>query len=94
MQVVWIKFAVLELLSVREYIRQEKPAAAERTGAKIEASVDSLAWFPEMCHPGKVPSTRELVISTIPCFVDYRLKGYTVQILRVLHDKQKWPPTS
>ena len=94
MQVAWRKSAVLDLYRVREYIRQDNPAAAETTGTRIEAAVDSLARFPEMGHPGEVPGTRELVIPRLPYLVVYRLKGDAVQILRILHGKQKWPPTS
>jgi toxin ParE1/3/4 len=94
MQVVWLKPAVLDLHRVCEYIRQDNPAAAEKTGASIEAAVDSLARFPEMGHIGEVPGTRELVIPRLPYFVVYRPKGDVVQILRVLHGKQKWPATS
>jgi toxin ParE1/3/4 len=94
MQVAWLKRAVIDLHRVCEYIRQDNPAAAGKTGARIEAAVESLARFPEMGHPGEVPGTRELAISPLPYFVVYRLKGDCVEILRVLHGKQKWPPTS
>jgi toxin ParE1/3/4 len=94
MQVVWLKPAVVDLHRVCKYIRQDNPAAAERTGTRIEAAVENLARFPEMGHRGEVSGTRELVISNLPYFVVYRLGDNAVQILRVLHDKQKWPPTS
>jgi toxin ParE1/3/4 len=94
MQVVWVKHAVLDLRHIREYIRQYNPAAAEATGACIEAAVTGLARFPEMGPPGEVPGTRELIIPRLPYFVVYRLKTDAVQILRVLHDKQKWPTSS
>jgi toxin ParE1/3/4 len=94
MQVVWLKSATLDLYRVREFIRQDNPSSAVKVGARIEAAVDSLARFPEMGHVGEVPGTRELVISSLPYSVVYRLKGDSVQILRVLHDKQKWSPIS
>jgi toxin ParE1/3/4 len=94
MQVVWLKRAVLDLHRIREYIRLDNPTAAEKTGARIEAAVDRLARFPEMGHPGEVEGTRELVIHVLPYFVVYRMEGDAVQILRVMHDKQKWPPAS
>ena len=93
MQVVWLKPAVLDLHHVCEYIRQDDPAVAAKTGARIEAVVASLARFPDMGTPGEIPGTRELVIPGLPYFVVYRLKGDAVQILRVLHGKQKWPPS-
>jgi toxin ParE1/3/4 len=94
MQVVWLKPAVIDLHRVREYIRRENPSAAEKTGARIEAAVDSLARFPDVGHPGEINGTRELVIPRLPYFVVYRVKGDSVQILRVMHGKQKWPTSA
>jgi toxin ParE1/3/4 len=93
MRIAWLNPAVLDLHRIRDYIRRENPSAAEKTGARIEAAVSGLARFPEMGPPGEVPGTREMGIPKLPYFVVYRLKGDTVQILRVLHDKQKWPPS-
>jgi addiction module RelE/StbE family toxin len=94
MQIAWLASAFADLHRVRDYIRQYNPIAAQKTVAAIEASAKNLARFPEMGPPGEVPGTRELVIPGLPYFVVYRLKGDQVQILRVLHDKQKWPTSS
>jgi toxin ParE1/3/4 len=90
----WLESAFVDLHRIREYIRQFNPVAAQKTIACIEATATNLARFPEMGRSGEVPGTRELVISRLPYFLVYRLDGDTVHILRVLHDKQKWPPIS
>lgn len=41
---------------------------------------------------GYLKGTRELVVAYIPYMLIYRLNGKTVEILRVLHCAQKWPP--
>jgi toxin ParE1/3/4 len=92
MQIDWLESAFLDLHRIRDYIRQFNPVVAQRTVACIEAAAKNLARFPEMGHSGEVPGTRELVIPRLPYFLVYRLKGDHVQILRVLHVKQKWPP--
>jgi addiction module RelE/StbE family toxin len=94
MRIVWLRPAVLDLHRICAYIRQENPPAAERSGARIKAAVSGLARFPEMAPPGEVSGTRELAIPGLPYFVVYRLSDDAVQVLRVLHDKQKWPPSS
>jgi toxin ParE1/3/4 len=94
MRIVWLRPAVLDLHRISDYIRQENPSAAERTGARIKATVAGLGRFPEMAPPGEVSGTRELSIPGLPYFVVYRVDSNAVQILRVLHDKQKWPPSS
>jgi len=91
MEIVWQKQAVSDLYRVCEYIRQDNPAAAEQTGAAIEVASRNLARYPEMGRAGEVPDTRELVVTGTPYFVVYRIIDGTLQILRVLHGKQKWP---
>jgi toxin ParE1/3/4 len=94
MQIDWLESAFVDLHRIREYIRQFNPVAAQKTVAVIEAAAKNLPRFPEMGHPGEVRGTRELVIPRLPYFLVYRLKGDSVQILRVMHEKQKWPPTT
>jgi toxin ParE1/3/4 len=46
---------------------------------------------PHMGRPGRVPGTRELVVSDLPYVIPYRVRGHTIQILRVFHTARKWP---
>jgi toxin ParE1/3/4 len=94
MNIAWTRRAILNLHHVREFIRQENPAAAEKVGARLEKAASGLARFPESGRAGKVPGTRELVIPGLPYLLIYQVSGDTVTILRVLHDKQKWPQPS
>ena len=91
MAILWTQPAVADLYRVREHIRFENPAAAEKVGAVIETASNNLLRYPEMGRRGEVAGTRELPISGLPYFLVYRLKGDAVQILRVLHGRQKWP---
>jgi toxin ParE1/3/4 len=91
MQIVWTKRAVLNLHHVREFIRVDNPAAVEKVGAKIEAAVLQLARFPQAGRAGKASGTREIMVTGTPYFAVYRLRGDAVEILRVLHRRQKWP---
>ena len=50
-----------------------------------------LAEQPHQGRAGRVPGTRELVITDTPYIIPYRVVEDTVQILRVLHGKRKWP---
>jgi toxin ParE1/3/4 len=94
MQIAWTRRATLNLYHVREFIRQENPTAAAKVGERLENAATSLARFPLYGRAGKVPGTRELVIAGLPYVLIYQVTGDTVTILRVLHDKQKWPPPS
>ncbi len=67
------------------------PARGRRTALQIYEAVDSLADFPNIGRVGRRPGTFELVISSLPFLVVYRLKDATVEIIRILHGAQKWP---
>ncbi len=44
-----------------------------------------------MGRNGRVPGTRELVISGTPYIAAYRLAGNALRILRIIHGAQEWP---
>lgn len=59
----------------------------------IERMTDGLAEHPQRGRDGRLPGTRELVIPGTAYISVYRLKPDRVEILRVLHSAQNWPPT-
>ena len=91
MHVNWLRTARANLIAVSEYIAQDNPDAAARTVAAITRAVESLGRFPAAGRPGRVPGTRELVVSGTPYIVPYRVRGNIVEVLRVLHASRKWP---
>lgn len=94
MDVVWTKWAAADLHQVRRHIRSQNPSAAERTGERIESATMQIARHPDIGRKGEVSGTRELVIPGLPYIVVYRVSGEAVQILRVFHDRQEWPPSA
>jgi addiction module RelE/StbE family toxin len=91
MRVVWTARALRDLASLRNYIVQDDTAAAERQVERILAAAARLAEFPETGRPGRRAGTRELVVSRTPYLVPYRVRGEFVEVLRVLHGRQRWP---
>jgi toxin ParE1/3/4 len=59
---------------------------------RIRAAVDQLAEYPSMGRVGRVPLTRELIIGGTPWIIVYRVRAEMVEIIRVLHGAQSWPP--
>jgi toxin ParE1/3/4 len=45
-----------------------------------------------MGRAGRVRGTRELVVPGLPYIVIYRVRKDTIQIARILHGAQLWPP--
>lgn len=91
MQIVWTRRATHDLYQVREFIRLNNPNAAEKVGHRLQAAVAGVSRFPASGRAGKVPGTRELVVPGLPYLIIYRVSGERVQILRILHAKQRWP---
>jgi addiction module RelE/StbE family toxin len=74
-----------------EYIARDNPQAAESLVKRVLDAVDMLTEHPSIGRPGRVSGTRELVIADTPYLVPYRVKGKTVEILRVFHGSRRWP---
>jgi toxin ParE1/3/4 len=90
-QVRWLKRALKNLDDEAAYIACDDLPAAARMVERIASAVDQLASHPALGRPGRVPGTRELVISGTPYIVPYRIQGDTVEVLRVFHGARKWP---
>ena len=91
MPIQWTQRARRQFLSIIDSALKDNPSAAERVYDTITNSVSRLVTFPEMGRRGRVPETRELVITSQPYIVAYRIRGQTIDILAILHGAQKWP---
>lgn len=91
MEITWTAAAVLDLQEIRAYIAGERPLAAARVAERIRSSAEMLRRFPRIGREGRVPGTRELVVSRTPFLIAYRIRQDRIEILRVLHEAQKWP---
>ena len=91
MRVRWLRRALANLQEEALYIAADNPAAAARTVEKIFAAVDRLARHPAMGRSGRVPGTRELVVSGTPYVIPYRVRAEALEILRVFHAARRWP---
>jgi toxin ParE1/3/4 len=84
--------AIEDLGQLRAFIAQDDPEAARRIALRTVAGVKTiLAANPEIGRPGRVPGTREFVIARTPFIVPYRVRGATLEILRVDHGSRRWP---
>ncbi len=90
MNILWSPEAVEDLTSLRSYIAEDDPAAARKVVLHIMHSIQQLLPDnPQMGRPGRVPGTRELVISKTPFIMPYRLQRNLIQILRVYHGARR-----
>ena len=89
MRVRWLLRAVDDLEGIFDYIARDSPSAAVEETERVLAADKRLGDYPASGRPGRVPDTRELVVSSY--IVAYRVRAGAVQVLRVLHGARRWP---
>ncbi|HEX4575785.1 MAG TPA: type II toxin-antitoxin system RelE/ParE family toxin [Edaphobacter sp.] len=93
MKVIWTVQALRDLLMVREHIEKDNKNAAVQVANRLRAAAKRLASHPETGRPGRVGSTRELVVPGTPYILPYQVRRGEVEILAVIHGAQEWPET-
>ncbi|MEI2302320.1 type II toxin-antitoxin system RelE/ParE family toxin [Ensifer sp. MJa1] len=86
----WTLRALRRLDEIGACIEKDDPEAAARVVARIVTAVDALAEYPASGRPGRIKSTRELVLADVLYIIPYRV-GRDVEILTVMHAHQQWP---
>ena len=87
----WTEPAIRDLQAVRAFIARDNPGAAAAQIEHVLAAVAGLLDLPHRGRPGRRRGTRELVVPRTPFVVPYRVRGEVIEILRVLHGRQRWP---
>jgi addiction module RelE/StbE family toxin len=88
----WTDQATRQLDQARDYIAlSNSEAVADRITEHIVANIQQLATFPISGRSGRVPGTRELVISNTPFIAAYAIHHGHIVILALYHGAQQWP---
>jgi len=88
----WTEQATRHLDQAHDYIAlSNSEEVAARITMQIVTSVEQLAAFPMSGRAGRVPGTRELVISNTPFIAAYTIQKARIVILAVYHGAQRWP---
>jgi len=91
MRLRWLRQALRNLDEEATYIAAEDVTAARLVVKRVLDAVAQLEEQPGLGRPGRVPGTRELVASQTRYIVPYRVRGETVEILRVFHTSRRLP---
>ncbi len=89
---VWRARADDDLKRNIEAYAQDDPMTAWRVFSEVIERAELLDDHPALGRTGRMPGTREFVVSGTPFILVYRHQGNRVEILRVLHSHQQWPP--
>ncbi len=90
----WTLPALEDMRAILDYIAEDDADAAVRVAKAADAAAGMLDNFPQLGKPGREPGTRELSPSKVPFLLVYWQGRRGVEILRVLHERQQWPPVS
>ncbi|MDO6568156.1 type II toxin-antitoxin system RelE/ParE family toxin [Alteromonas sp. 1_MG-2023] len=89
--IVWEKSSLNDREAIFEFLYEFNPLAAEKADAIIEKKVENLNQQPLMGVEREGIPGRLLIIPEVSMIVSYFIKDEIIHILRVLHQKQKFP---
>ena len=91
MRVRWLRKALRNLDDEASFVAADDAAAARLLVERVIEVVAQLEEQPGLGRPGRVPGTRELVVSKTRYIVPYRVHGDTIEVLRVFHTSRRLP---
>ncbi|WP_318466494.1 type II toxin-antitoxin system RelE/ParE family toxin [Photobacterium leiognathi] len=89
--ILWEEESLNDREKIFEFLYDFNPDAAERTDELIELKVENLLEQPLMGVKRDGIRGRLLIIPEISMIVSYWVDGSIIRIMRVLHQKQKFP---
>jgi addiction module RelE/StbE family toxin len=88
----WTEQTIRQLDQAHDYITlSNSEEVATRVTMQIVTCVQQLGVFPMSGRAGRVPGTRELVISNTSFIAAYAIEKSRIVILAVYHGAQPWP---
>jgi plasmid stabilization system protein ParE len=89
LRVRWSRQSRGHLLAIRQRIRDDNCAAAERMRVRIVKIVKLLGTMPGLGHPGRRRGTMEFVVS--PYMIVYRTISRSLVVLGIFHShREEW----
>lgn len=80
----WTRTALRTLDEIAAFIATDNPERASSFVRELRTKVETLAQFPALGRPGRVPGTRELVLHANYLAI-YRVGSEHLDILRIHH---------
>jgi toxin ParE1/3/4 len=88
----WTEQAVRQLDQAYDCIAlSNSEEVAAKVTTQIVISVQQLIRFPMSGRLGRIPGTRELVISNTPFIAAYTIQRDRIVIVAIYHGSQMWP---
>ncbi len=88
----WTEQAARQLDQAHDYIAlSNNKDVADRITTRTVTSIQQLATFPMSGRSGRVPGTRELVISNTSFIAAYAIDHERIVVLAIYHGARQWP---
>jgi len=88
MRIQWTPAAAADLQNLSDYLKDHHPHYRQPTMRKVYAAVQSLKEWPHRGRAGREEGTRELLFPPLPYIAVYRVKGQSIEVLRIYHGAQ------
>lgn len=88
----WEEESLNDREKIFEFLFDFNPSAAEKTDQTIEAKIEILLEHPLIGVKRDLCRGRVLIIPEISMVFSYWIEGDTIRIMRILHQKQNFPP--
>ena len=89
--ILWEEESLNDREKIFEFLYDFNPAVADKTDQVIEDKIENLLQQPLMSVQRDGIKGRLLIIPEISMIVSYSVDGSVIRIMRVLHQKQKFP---
>ncbi|ART83798.1 plasmid stabilization protein ParE [Oceanisphaera profunda] len=89
--ILWEEESLNDREKIFEFLYDFNPAAADKTDQIIEEKIENLLQQPLMSVQRDDIKGRLLIIPEISMIVSYSVDGSVIRIMRILHQKQKFP---
>ena len=89
MRIQWTPAAAADLQNLSDYLKDHHPHYRQPTVRKVYAAVQSLKEWPHRGRVGREEGTRELLFPPLPYIAVYRVKGQSIEVLRIYHGAQE-----
>ena len=89
--ILWEEESLNDREKIFEFLYDFNPAAADKTDKVIEEKIENLLQHPLMGVQRKGIKGRLLIIPEISMIVSYSVDSSVIRVMRVLHQKHKFP---
>ena len=90
MKLGWTPEALADLTHIRCVIARTRPVAANKVVRHIKASTRLLLEQPRLGREGRIPGTREWLVTGSPYVVSCLVREDVILILRIIHTSIDW----